>query len=785
MTVMKIQPTFLRVAVALALALVFAQAKSQNCVTQVAAGPDTILCAPGTVPLSAQITGASTSVQWTPATGVANPNTANTTVNATASATYTVTVRSLSPTNLIINGDFSQGNTGFTSDYQLGTSGSLGPLTQEGRYVVVNDAGATHTQFADCNDHTTGNGLMMVVNASGVTNDVWCQTITVNPNTDYDFSAWVTSVTSQNPARLQFSINGVLLGSPFNAISATCQWRQFMAQWNSGNTVSAEICIVNVNLTPAGNDFALDDISFREICVAADSTVVQVAQLNAAFTAPAAICQNAAPADPNTWLAAGATPGGQWTVDGQPFTSFNPADLAPGAHQIVYEVTLGACNRQTTQSINIAAPPSAGPAVPEQRICQGVTGVLNLFGLMTGATSGGQWQDISATPAGSAFNAANANLTLAGLAVGAYRFRYTVAGQAGCPDAQNEIVVTVNPNPVAQAGPDAVIDCNQPTTQLTAQGTGDPNLRYTWTLDGQPLHNGSTTNWTADAPGLYTLRVENTLTGCSAQDDVTVASLIATVSANLSITPAGCLDPNSGIIAVNAPSGGTQPYMYALNSGAFGGDPSFENLPPGAYTITVQDAAGCQTSLEGELPSPAQFTVTLTAPNDLIELGESVRLSVLATLDPGLIDTILWSPALPDCAGCNSALVAPNETTRYTAIVRDANGCTATDSITIRVVFLGRAYLPTAFSPNDDGVNDRLFVQAGPALERVTVMRIMNRWGGAVYERADLPPNEPSVGWDGKAQGEPAPSGAYVYYAELRWTNGETTQISGHITLVR
>lgn len=787
MTTMKLKLVFRWLAILLAPYWSITAVLAQNCLTTVTAGADTILCAPGTVPLRAQIAGSSTSVLWSPATGVANTTAANTTAMVSATTTYTVSVRSLSPTNLITNGDFSLGNTGFTSDYSLGTSGSLGPLTQEGRYVVVNDAGTTHTQFADCNDHTTGNGLMMVVNASGTTNDVWCQTITINPNTEYDFSAWVTSVTSQNPARLQFSINGVLLGSQFNALSATCQWRQFAAQWTSGNTVTAEICIVNVNLTPAGNDFALDDISFREICVATDSTVVQVAQLSAGFTPPTGLCQSSGTVDPNTWLSATTTTGGQWTVDGQPFTSFNPASLSAGPHQIRYRVVLGPCSAENIRTITIAVPPNAGSPAPAQQLCRGDNSIINLFNLLTGADAGGQWQDVSPIPAGSAFNAASSNLTTAGLPTGSYLFRYTLTGQSGCPNAQNEVAVTVNEVPSAQAGPDATIDCDQPSQLLGSAPATDPNLSYSWTLGAQALHTGSVPQWTAIAGGTYTLLVENSQTGCSAEDEVVVTSLISDVTAALATEPADCANPNSGSISVNGPAGGTPPYMYAINGGAFLGDPTFENLAPGDYTVVVQDAVGCQTTLMANLPSPANFTVDLVAAGDdvLLEFGESVRLSAITTLDPALIDTIYWLPVPPDCEGCTTAVVTPTSSMSYQVEVVDRNGCSATDSIAIRVILNRRVYLPNVFSPNDDGVNDRFFVQSGASLSQVKLLRIADRWGGMVYERTDLLPNDYTSGWDGKTRSQAAPPGVYVYYIELSWADGSTSTAVGEVSLVR
>lgn len=250
---------------------------AQNCEQfSLNAGADVSVCQPGSnVPLSAQFNGLPLSVSWSPGTGVGNPSSLNTTATVSTTTTYTVAVRIISDENLITNGTFALGDTGFFTDYVPGTGGSVGLLTNEGQYAIADNAGDTHNQFADCDDYT-GNGNMLVVNGSGNPDNVWCQNVVVEPNTDYDFSAWVTSVVSQNPANLQFSINGFLLGNVFNASSTTCTWQEFSELWNSGNATNATICVVNVNEDPAGNDFALDDISFRPVCEYTDDITITV-----------------------------------------------------------------------------------------------------------------------------------------------------------------------------------------------------------------------------------------------------------------------------------------------------------------------------------------------------------------------------------------------------------------------------------------------------------------------------------------------------------------------------
>lgn len=85
--------------------------------------------------------------------------------------------------------------------------------------------------------------------------------------------------------------------------------------------------------------------------------------------------------------------------------------------------------------------------------------------------------------------------------------------------------------------------------------------------------------------------------------------------------------------------------------------------------------------------------------------------------------------------------------------------------------------VPTAFSPNNDGINDVLFVLGSISnLEFV----VYNRWGQAVFQT-----NDRSIGWDGTFNGQPLNPGVFAYRLSGKLPNGETIQRKGNITLVR
>ncbi len=165
--------------------------------------------------------------------------------------------------NLIVNGDFSSGNTGFTSGYSYSSSLSSGGDGGggEGNYYVSTNPNTTHSGFSSFGDHTTGSGNMMVVNGSTVASkSLWQETVSVTAGRNFTFSLWMASAVAGTPAVLQVYINNTLQTTTFTAPSSAATWQQFSLNWTSTGTNSATIRLVDSNTVAGGNDFAIDDI---------------------------------------------------------------------------------------------------------------------------------------------------------------------------------------------------------------------------------------------------------------------------------------------------------------------------------------------------------------------------------------------------------------------------------------------------------------------------------------------------------------------------------------------
>jgi hypothetical protein len=179
----------------------------------------------------------------------------------------------------VTNGDFSAGNTGFTSAYLYfaqpgvpanGYTNPKSSLYDEGTYGVGTNPALYHALWASVVDHTTGSGNMMIVNGDTQPNvQYWAETVTgLTIGQTYYFSAWLTSIypppvgsTPISPAVLAFSVSGLgQLDGDITVSQPVGTWDLFYNSFVAGAT-TVTLSVINKNTVAGGNDFAMDDIS--------------------------------------------------------------------------------------------------------------------------------------------------------------------------------------------------------------------------------------------------------------------------------------------------------------------------------------------------------------------------------------------------------------------------------------------------------------------------------------------------------------------------------------------
>ncbi|MBS1569531.1 MAG: gliding motility-associated C-terminal domain-containing protein [Bacteroidetes bacterium] len=382
--------------------------------------------------------------------------------------------------NLVTNGDFSAGNTGFSSQFTY----SLFSVQNEGMYTVGPNASWYHPQFQG-----TGNGNFLIANAgygswSNGQTDVWCQTIPACPGQTYTLGFRAKTLSNELPARAVWLMDGALVNWPdFTFPAYSAGWQQFTTTWTAGpGQTSVNACIHLTSGDGVGDDLGIDDINISGTIVLRDTVHVYVTPLPQVDLGP------------DTSLCAGEVmdldasyPGG--TYIWQDGSTAPTLQVSSGGN---YSVTVTAQNCGNTDQINIAY--LSMPVVdlgPDTMVCTGSTLALSA----AGPGYSYLWQDGSLNP----------SFTVTG--PGLY---WAEVGNGTCTT-RDSITVGYKPRPSVQLGNDTTI-CAGETINLDASW---PGASYLW-QDGSlsPILNASTAG---------SFHVTVNLNGCSVQDTIQVA----------------------------------------------------------------------------------------------------------------------------------------------------------------------------------------------------------------------------------------------------------------------
>jgi gliding motility-associated-like protein len=283
--------------------------------------------------------------------------------------------------------------------------------------------------------------------------------------------------------------------------------------------------------------------------------------------------------------------------------------------------------------------------------------------------------------------------------------------------------------------------------------------------------------------GTYNVAVKDG-NDCPAQSSVLITEPTQILLTPLSITPAKCFGDSSAALAVTG-RGGTPPYRYSLDGVRFQRDTLFRNIPAKSYDIVVRDSTGCRTTTQVIVPQPPQLKVN-AGPDIEVQLGFNKDLSTSVTPSASAV-LYTWTPSdsTLSCTNCPRPTVKPLRNTVYKITIRDSTGCTAFDELLVEVLKIRPIFIPNAFSPNNDGVNDFLTVYGNQSAVIVKDLRVYNRWGGIVFEGKNLPLNTEIQGWDGTFKGQQMPPGVFAFYAIVSFIDGEDVIYKGDVTLLR
>jgi gliding motility-associated-like protein len=573
---------------------------------------------------------------------------------------------------LIQNGNFTGGNNSFTTDLNLG-SGFFCPLCPEGTYAIGAAAILYHSDFTG-SDHTNPPfGNFLIANGQGQAGvEVWCQTVNVVPNTDYQFSFWAQDITNNNDvhplALLQVSFNGVL--NP-DILTADAGWSEQTFSWNSGNLTSVEICIVNQQNQTGGNDFGIDDISMTS-CYSYE------------------LSQQAVAGSDETICSGETITLGQSSVSGYSYSWNNPDGLSStavsdptvtlfntGNFNTVYSYILttdsAGVGCVTTDQVNITViPVPSFDLGPDQILCEGESVILN---------AGDTWQSVAWS------NGDDTETILVD-----EQGTYTATVQYGFCTATDDVFVDVVIFPPVDIGPDLEL-CEGETATLDATYTG---LWSTGEMSSTLL---------VDEPGTYIFTLEES--GCSTTDTMEVVYFDY---------PTNVL-PETALLCENGETILTSNMSGLWSTGEIAQEIVVDE--PGYYHIEMNNGpcvATYGTDVYQVLLPQLDIGTDIS-----ICVGEPVNLDAFEEQNSSYI----WN------TGDTTAVLSVDTTGTY--IVSVSNECgSAADTIDVFFEWCGWGiFIPSAFTNNFDGINDSWQVK-GYNLAGVKI-RIYNRVGNLIY----------------------------------------------------
>ena len=323
--------------------------------------------------------------------------------------------------------------------------------------------------------------------------------------------------------------------------------------------------------------------------------------------------------------------------------------------------------------------------------------------------------------------------------------------------------LTVHPDHCGQNVGSAIV--------LTSGGTGP--FTYNWSM-GNSLGD-SVSQLSGDSTVYVTVTDSH---GCTSKDSGYVGKTPGP-RANMTPSDSICGSDNTGILIVT-PTTNDGPFTYFWsNANTTNVD---AGLSQGTYYVTVYNAVGCDTVLQGIVPAYViQNNVTIT-PSPTVTRGQTVTIE-LNTNAP--FTSVTWDPYIPGSTNSLIASFVPTQFTQYSVTVKYGQSCFFTDSFQIGVSIdsTDNITIPNTFTPNGDNINDEFFLISHPAIQNFHIW-IYDRWGNKVYESTDV-----DFKWDGHDQyagDKPLDTGVFAYVLQYETYNkAEKKTIGGNISLVR
>lgn len=356
-----------------------------------------------------------------------------------------------------------------------------------------------------------------------------------------------------------------------------------------------------------------------------------------------------------------------------------------------------------------------------------------------------------------------------GLTAGNYSVE--VMDNNGCKT--NTVVTVINiPAPTISITSVNHVNCFGANTGSATVTSAGGNGTYTWSPNNLV---GASQN--ALSAGIYTVSTLASSGSCIGTQTLAITQPTSALLATITASNTHC--GNSIGSATVTITGGTPTYQYEWSQNA-GNSSIATNLSSGYYVVVITDAKSCTVSAITNIINASQSpTLTVLSNTTLISPSSQVTLTAIsnATL-------FSWNPSVSlNCSSCTTVIASPNENTTY-CVIGSLETCTVEACIEILIDKACKSNfdktVPTAFSPNGDGVNDAYCVQGWEQCASSFYMSIFDRWGEKIYETTD-----PNFCWDGTYKGKVLDPAVFIYYLKAEGLNIGKVAKKGNITLIK
>ena len=455
-----------------------------------------------------------------------------------------------------------------------------------------------------------------------------------------------------------------------------------------------------------------------------------------------------------------------------PFTTYQASgtfsNLTAGTYTFRIKDFVG-CTKDTTVTLAEPLVLTASAANTSPASCSGNDGTITVTG--NGGTTAYQYSINN----GANYQASN---VFTAPAVGPYP-NIIVKDANGCTATASTTVVLVD-GMFLTLGPDTTICVGSSVKfqPITNPGTSiynwrplDPLVTLPNTIDNNTLMNATAT------PLDTATYILNARWGACVREDTIIVNILHKPVANAGLDTAIC-DQTYAILRGSASNlSGTVNYAWAPAASVAFPTSAVTNATPDSsqiYTLTVTDNYGCNFSVTDDVLVTMQPPVPAYAGHDTIAV-----LGVPHQLFGSGGVSYLWSPSFPlNLATAQNPLATLNNDQEFILQVTDIAGCIGYDTVFIQAYQGPNYYVPNAFSPNGDGLND-VFRAVPVGMAKTEWFRVFNRYGQLVFETSQW-----LKGWDGKWKGKVQPLGAYVWIVKGVDKNGRIVEMKGTVMLL-